>query len=135
MLKRKLLNALKEKMAPAAFRRLCVETSVSGSVLGWRVPAAFRRLCVETGNKKISMGDKDVPAAFRRLCVETGNCVSNTKRGSQPPSGGCVLKHPSRTLYQRNTLQPPSGGCVLKPTDWTPAPEDVEASRLQAAVC
>ena len=75
----------------AAFRRLCVETSVkafpskdskqppSGGCVLKLSPcaffenqraAAFRRLCVETGNKKISLGDKDA-AAFRRLCVET----------------------------------------------------------------
>ena len=33
---------------PAAFRRLCVETDVSGSRSSVKVPAAFRRLCVET---------------------------------------------------------------------------------------
>ena len=35
--------------APAAFRRLCVETSVMSPLCGVQDPAAFRRLCVETG--------------------------------------------------------------------------------------
>ena len=34
---------------PAAFRRLCVETSIATRVHGITNPAAFRRLCVETG--------------------------------------------------------------------------------------
>ena len=33
---------------PAAFRRLCVETSVTSSPESGDKPAAFRRLCVET---------------------------------------------------------------------------------------
>ena len=57
--------------APAAFRRLCVETSVTEDVTqptGY--PAAFRRLCVET---TLNIFEKMLtrPAAFRRLCVET----------------------------------------------------------------
>ena len=34
--------------APAAFRRLCVETFSSEMILISKEPAAFRRLCVET---------------------------------------------------------------------------------------
>ena len=55
---------------PAAFRRLCVETSRINYKHAWIVPAAFRRLCVETDN----LGFYSFlcwPAAFRRLCVET----------------------------------------------------------------
>ena len=33
-----------------------------------------------------------VPAAFGRLCVETLLRVGVTRKFSQPPSGGCVLK-------------------------------------------
>ena len=33
---------------PAAFRRLCVETTTGGTKTGGVKPAAFRRLCVET---------------------------------------------------------------------------------------
>ena len=61
------------KDAPAAFRRLCVETEC------WYLntptvpmPAAFRRLCVETV-MRCGRGGLSVPAAFRRLCVETAN--------------------------------------------------------------
>ena len=32
----------------------------------------------------------------------------------QPPSGGCVLKHPLLLLLDQENGQPPSGGCVLK---------------------
>ena len=44
-----IMQRLHEKdLAPAAFRRLCVETAVMA--LAWVIsgPAAFRRLCVET---------------------------------------------------------------------------------------
>ena len=34
--------------APAAFRRLCVETLIRASQNSIGLPAAFRRLCVET---------------------------------------------------------------------------------------
>ena len=34
--------------------------------------------------------------------------------GYQPPSGGCVLKHASASGYGVWLRQPPSGGCVLK---------------------
>ena len=77
------------------------------------------------------------PAAFGRLCVETYQKAVKNPDGSQPPSGGCVLKqtiqtyksaspHPAAfgrlcvetfvpiTRYRRG-FQPPSGGCVLKP--------------------
>ena len=41
--------------APAAFRRLCVETAMAlGAASGTRAPAAFRRLCVETKHAGIS---------------------------------------------------------------------------------
>ena len=33
---------------------------------------------------------------------------------NQPPSGGCVLKLPALPVPQINKTQPPSGGCVLK---------------------
>ena len=55
-------------------------------------PAAFGRLCVETS----SSSSKDVeppPAAFGRLCVETSVTILLPVLKSQPPSGGCVLKH------------------------------------------
>ena len=55
---------------PAAFRRLCVETTKKKTEFKRLGPAAFRRLCVETRhNGKSSV--PYCPAAFRRLCVET----------------------------------------------------------------
>ena len=38
--------------APAAFRRLCVETATFGLIARFAEPAAFRRLCVETACTK-----------------------------------------------------------------------------------
>ena len=77
-------------------------------------PAAFGRLCVETSKNlpsRLLLG----PAAFGRLCVET---IRFPSRGgysqNQPPSGGCVLKRQFDTGRQRDRVQPPSGGCVLK---------------------
>ena len=54
------------------------------------------------------------PAAFRRLCVETCSRHSNKTAVSQPPSGGCVLKHQLNLALPAVSNQPPSGGCVLK---------------------
>ena len=56
--------------APAAFRRLCVETLICASIAVWVWPAAFRRLCVETFCL-VCFFSLRLPAAFRRLCVET----------------------------------------------------------------
>ena len=78
--------------APAAFGRLCVETTISNLKLVKQSPAAFGRLCVETSyGRKIST--ESYPAAFGRLCVETsGTSFSASASNAQPPSGGCVLK-------------------------------------------
>ena len=55
---------------PAAFGRLCVETSYLALLRMEALPAAFGRLCVET--RKAEQGvNASVPAAFGRLCVET----------------------------------------------------------------
>ena len=59
-----------KRQNPAAFRRLCVETTALVPVLNNQFPAAFRRLCVETKWKDIKRFNV-APAAFRRLCVET----------------------------------------------------------------
>ena len=55
-------------------------------------PAAFRRLCVETGALRLTNLLID-PAAFRRLCVETIFFAFAAVTFAQPPLGGCVLKH------------------------------------------
>ena len=54
-------------------------------------PAAFRRLCVETSDD-FGRLKSNSPAAFRRLCVETGSGIVPPSEIIQPPSGGCVLK-------------------------------------------
>ena len=88
---------------PAAFRRLCVETSAQHLPMLWRDPAAFRRLCVETQLHRARCGFRRHPAAFRRLCVETSwtftpnllndpaafrrLCVETSPLGLTAPSG------------------------------------------------
>ena len=54
-------------------------------------PAAFGRLCVETTYPEES-DHTMLPAAFGRLCVETRFRAIPTSNACQPPSGGCVLK-------------------------------------------
>ena len=66
-------------------------------------PAAFGRLCVET-NKLFCALTLPCPAAFGRLCVETFSRQSPAHRRSQPPSGGCVLKHPKTGKRQTYPL-------------------------------
>ena len=53
----------------------------------------------------------------------SGGCVLKLPQGKgkagqfpQPPSGGCVLKPFVRPVLTRRQIQPPSGGCVLKRT-------------------
>ena len=84
-------NQPAEDGAPAAFRRLCVETTAPAGSAGNPTPAAFRRLCVETRRSCRLIFQRD-PAAFRRLCVETIVSVIGVEWWPQPPSGGCVLK-------------------------------------------
>ena len=57
---------------------------------------------------------REAPAAFGRLCVETSMLSMKLKTKIQPPSGGCVLKHPLSEHSVHHHYQPPSGGCVLK---------------------
>ena len=81
---------------------------------GQNDPAAFRRLCVETLALKPAFGAINLPAAFRRLCVETSVLPCSAASTTQPPSGGCVLKHDLISRATSTLPQPPSGGCVLK---------------------
>ena len=98
---------------PAAFGRLCVETGTDRAANWYVVPAAFGRLCVETSRLPCTTCWPK-PAAFGRLCVETNREMARLVRGTQPPSGGCVLKHVLLLLDVAVVVQPPSGGCVLK---------------------
>ena len=83
-----ILNLL---LIPAAFGRLRVETTSSGSGPVISAPAAFGRLRVETSfmGYKLLTG---LPAAFGRLRVETLFLNRDFAVIAQPPSGGCVLK-------------------------------------------
>ena len=81
-------------------------------------PAAFGRLCVETTGDRYNLREP-LPAAFGRLCVETAQDIAAAAAISQPPSGGCVLKQPARRRQIRRLAQPPSGGCVLKLHEYT----------------
>ena len=77
---------------PAAFGRLCVETSN-------RYLSSEKRIQPPSGgcvlklwiNNSASLGGS--PAAFGRLCVETAYFrYCRYPLSGQPPSGGCVLK-------------------------------------------
>ena len=59
-----------ERVEPAAFGRLCVETVVELPNALPCEPAAFGRLCVETIDANPTPFVEG-PAAFGRLCVET----------------------------------------------------------------
>ena len=114
MLKRDFGFAESKNNAPAAFRRLCVETYKLSCRKRPPNPAAFRRLCVETTGERYTLREP-LPAAFRRLCVETGGATVDAPSClSQPPLGGCVLKLTVGTPKYVETGQPPLGGCVLK---------------------
>ena len=119
---------------PAAFRRLCVETVAIMSLPAMAEPAAFRRLCVET-RYFVSFLAAIVPAAFRRLCVETKiHGYQERRNGPAAFRRLCVETMNTRSDLDGSNFQPPSGGCVLKhnrqPTDCASC-----SSRLQAAVC
>ena len=60
--------------------------------------------------------------------------VSANRQNTQPPSGGCVLKHLQRKGLFDKIIQPPSGGCVLKLLVSSMTMPTLP-SRLRAAVC
>ena len=99
---------------PAAFRRLCVETTKLFNTLcsAYQPPSGG---CVLKLFARAGLSMFRWPAAFRRLCVETLNdWLYLPAWAAQPPSGGCVLKPCRRTSLRDSLNQPPSGGCVLK---------------------
>ena len=142
---------------PAAFGRLCVETTVIEEVFasGDNQPPSggcvlkLRRLC--------RLLHSDSPAAFGRLCVETVIKTNISKNIIQPPSGGCVLKRLSILLdiaidspaafgrlcvetlchiFDNNKMNPAAFGRLCVETDHSLEiliPQ--AASRLRAAVC
>ena len=61
----------------------------------------------------------------------SGGCVLKPRSAgvraaekSQPPSGGCVLKQIRYSVYKNPAAQPPSGGCVLKQLEPWPASQN-----------
>ena len=77
-------------------------------------PAAFRRLCVETTpsipNPYLSQNQPPSGGCV----LKQGKFADESQQMSQPPSGGCVLKHAWAHPSVLERRQPPSGGCVLK---------------------
>ena len=53
---------------PAAFRRLCVETSIDTGSLNGIEPAAFRRLCVETAPRYFQPADLNSSRLQAAVC-------------------------------------------------------------------
>ena len=100
-------------LVPAAFRRLCVETTLVGDFISPHTPAAFRRLCVET-------------LVLMRFAFDSF---------PQPPSGGCVLK-PHDGNYDYHFMLPAAFRRLCVETAASHTKESVKLpSRLQAAVC
>ena len=96
-------------------------------------PAAFRRLCVETRAGKDEVAELGQPPSGG--CVlKLFSAAENWQWIDQPPSGGCVLKLFLAAENWQWIDQPPSGGCVLK-LILQPLWRLCRPSRLQAAVC
>ena len=114
VLKRQHRQNISDRLGPAAFRRLCVETGAPSRNCCSQPPAAFRRLCVETLVRR--------SASCSSIQPPLGGCVLKHYMAilllglvGQPPLGGCVLKPIPGTIPNNNAFQPPLGGCVLKP--------------------
>ena len=73
----------------------------------------------------------DMPAAFRRLCVETIT-PSTVSVGSttQPPLGGCVLKHLNRLLMQQHKIPAAFRRLCVETGAYAPPLSNRGASRL-----
>ena len=68
---------------------------------------------------------------LKHVGLRVGKSVVN----NQPPSGGCVLKPLGGLVSTMPVCQPPSGGCVLKLQQQGIVCFPCYTSRLQAAVC
>ena len=115
MLKPMSITKVDFELKPAAFGRLCVETIIG--LLSWIAfcPAAFGRLCVETlWYKGAHKHPQSQPPSGGCVLKHILNHHSSTFLQNQPPSGGCVLKQTGFKVLQAAETQPPSGGCVLK---------------------
>ena len=93
----------------------CVLKLVENEAFGLTAaPAAFRRLCVETHylNRFLAIQGNQPPSGgcvLKRAMVRARALLK-----AQPPSGGCVLKPFRFVAVKAKSNQPPSGGCVLK---------------------
>ena len=115
--------------APAAFRRLCVETRTFWHATNCPKPAAFRRLCVETKmEQQIEAYNK--PAAFRRLCVETVKVTVAEYFDFQPPLGGCVLKLTNHVGLSMNKMPAAFRRLCVETSQQTFVIENRNSSRL-----
>ena len=90
VLKLTILAVGRPLLGPAAFGRLCVETSRWGSI-GQSIQQPPSGGCVLKHNNPKNNAFARA-AAFRRLCVETRQVQFGRNWIAQPPSGGCVLK-------------------------------------------
>ena len=82
------------------------------------------------------MNTTEKPAAFRRLCVET--VPQKTKSApplTQPPSGGCVLKHEMVHLWQHEFGPAAFRRLCVETLVHMGLLLLSDSSRLQAAVC
>ena len=121
-------------MQAAAFGRLCVETGVERLHVLPLFAAAFGRLCVET-LKIYFFFSLLIAAAFGRLCVETNPLILRVYLNTQPPSGGCVLKHELGFLLPIS-LDAAAFGRLCVETGYSYySLKDFICSRLRAAVC
>ncbi len=110
---------------PAAFRRLCVETGVTGPMVTIVPAQPPLGGCVLKLSPCHKFAHNKMPAAFRRLCVETRITLVVGGQESQPPLGGCVLKQTVTVKLRNMNAQPPLGGCVLKRSIRYPSATDV----------
>ena len=96
--------------------------------------AAFGRLCVETF-QIWGMTRKTLSAAFGRLCVETAVYDYLLNNPTQPPSGGCVLKHGHYNIEMIFITSAAFGRLCVETLTSLPLPSMKKLSRLRAAVC
>ena len=135
MLKRSCIAPSTRPTRPAAFGRLCVETSLKGAQALVDAPAAFGRLCVETA-MMTKVSALICPAAFGRLCVETNyKIIGQIPYLCQPPSGGCVLKLRLAVRIIGIGLPAAFGRLCVETLNALPFLLNSLSSRLRAAVC
>ena len=104
---------------PAAFGRLCVETTKQLMLWLDRVPAAFGRLCVETTIQPLARRLKR-PAAFGRLCVETDSTLMRSATVGWPAAFGRLCVETNGWKYERRVKYPAAFGRLCVETAMLP---------------